>query len=483
MSIKLLQEKNYQKGSLLVLLLVYAGVFLALLTAFVGSIFAQRQFIEQQFLSQNALHIAEAGLEYYKWFLAHNPGDITHGTGGSGPFTFSFSDPEGGDIGEYEIDVSGVEWCGEVGMIDITSTGRHFDGGRERTVYGRYARPSIAEYSFIINSNVWAGFNLDITGPYHSNGIIRMSATNNSIVTSQQDTWECDDSVLTCDGAEDDGVTISTGDEIGGIYGEGPNRSLWTYPSPPINFTNILVNLAEMENLASTQGGLVLPNSGTFGYRIFLNNNNTVTVRRVTGTVAHNEYSSEVGAWYTARNIPSSLGPPTTYTLDSSCPVLFVRDKIWISGEIDRKLTVAAADPSNPSFRPSVILQDNITYNSSEAGLLLLGEEDVLLGVNVPNDMEVNGIFVAQNGKFGRNHYWSLPSGYASYRLRDSITINGTVVSNGRVGTQWVNASGDALSGFLDRVSDYDRDLVENPPPLTPRTSDTYRFIEWREIF
>jgi hypothetical protein len=126
-----------------------------------------------------------------------------------------------------------------------------------------------------------------------------------------------------------------------------------------------------------------------------------------------------------------------------------------------------------------MILNDNITYVTATSGLLAIAEDDVLVGYDVPDDMELNGIFIAQNGKFGRNHYTASTNG--GDRYRNSLTINGTIVSNGRVGTKWTSG-GVWSSGFNTRYNSYDRDLVSNPPPLTPEVSDTYEFIEWREM-
>jgi hypothetical protein len=90
---------------------------------------------------------------------------------------------------------------------------------------------------------------------------------------------------------------------------------------------------------------------------------------------------------------------------------------------------------------------------------------------------------MAQTGHFGRNHYdTTMPNAWEEYIKRNSLTINGTIVSNGREGTKWVSSTGTYLSGFNTRINSYDRDLVSNPPPLTPNTSDTYEFIEWREV-
>ncbi len=122
-----------------------------------------------------------------------------------------------------------------------------------------------------------------------------------------------------------------------------------------------------------------------------------------------------------------------------------------------------------------------------EDGLLAIAEQNVLLGVDVPNDMTINGIFIAQNGRFGRNDYnysdLPNPSGpldFRPYYERNSLTTNGTIVSSGRVGTQWVSGT-TFQSGFHNRYSSYDRNLVNDPPPLVPNTSDVYDFVDWRE--
>lgn len=472
------------KGFLLVLLLVYGSVFFIILIAFFASIMFQLQNTQRLVESEKVLNIAEAGLEYYKWYLAHFPGDTTHGTGVDGPFIRPFSDPEGGIIGEYEIEVTGNYLCNEVSAIDIRSTGRLIGGSIERTLYARYARPSIAEFSFVINSNVWAGFSRDITGPYHSNGFIRMDGVNHSIVTSQQDRWNCDDNQLNCSGAEYNGSTVSEGDDINAIFGSGPGSDLWSNPAPPIDFGGLLISLADMRSRAIDDGGIFINNTSHHGYQVHFNGDETFTVSEVTTAPLHWEYSSAEGSWYQTRRIVTGTTNPVTYTIPDSCPVIFIEDNVWLSGVVDSKVSIAVANPSSTSVQPTIVLQGNITYNQPDAGLFAIAEQDVLLGIDIPNNMELNGIFVAQNGHFGRNHYTSgsLPPGYSQYVTRATSVINGTIVSNGRVGTQWIDGSGNTVSGILDRTNTYDRDLVEEPPPLTPYVSDRYRFVEWLEI-
>ncbi len=471
-------------GYLLVLVLVFGAVFFLMASAFVGYVVTQGELTRSKQNKAQALNIAEAGLDYYKWFLAHYPNNTTNGTTTPAPYVHVYSDPEGGPIGEFSLAIASSTACGDVYAIDITSTGHTYDNPNiERIVYGRYAQPTVSEYAYIINSNVWAGSDRTIVGPYHSNGVIRMDGTNNSTVTSGQETWVCDGS-MSC-------APTTTGGTVPGVFGDGPNDILWSYPSTPINFTGLTVDLAAMQAKAQTGGGLYFAPSGGFGYRVVFNSNGTITVYRVTGTTSYWGYTTEAG-WATERHVISTSVLVGTYTVPTACSLIYVEDKVWLEGVVRGKVTIAAADVDTAGVSPSIILNNNITYANATSGLLAIGEQDVLVGLSVPDTMTLNGIFVAQNGRFGRNHYCTndcsgtsgdqgLPAALDTYVAQVTLTVNGTIVSNGREGTKWTS-SGVFTSGFNTRFNSYDRNLVSSPPPLTPEVSDTYEFIEWREV-
>jgi hypothetical protein len=473
-----MSKREITRGYLLVMAMVYGSIFFVILSSFLGYIVTQSRVAEYKYLKEQSLEIAEAGLNYYRWFLAHNPGDATNGTGAPGPYVHDFYDPEGAKMGEFSLDVSSSTACGEVYAIDITSTGYTTENpDYERIVYGRYAQPTVAEYSYIINSNVWAGSDRQIIGPYHSNGVIRMDGTNFSTVTSGQETWVCDGSI-SCS-------PTTTGGTVNGVYGDGVNDHLWSFPSPPINFTGLTIDLSAMQAKAQTGGGRYIGPSGSYGYRILFNSNGTFSVYRVTGTTLYWGYTTEAG-WVQERHVISGSTFVATYTIPSACSLIYVEDKVWLEGAVNGKVSIAAADIDTAGVNPSIILNNNITYASATSGLLAIAEQDVLVGLSVPNTMTLNGIFIAQNGRFGRNHYVQsgtngLPTALDPYYSRSSLTVNGTIVSNGREGTKWTSG-GVFQSGFQNRTNSYDRDLVADPPPLTPEVSDTYRFIEWREV-
>jgi hypothetical protein len=153
-----------------------------------------------------------------------------------------------------------------------------------------------------------------------------------------------------------------------------------------------------------------------------------------------------------------------------------------VEGTVNGKATLVAADVDTNGIDPSIILNNNILYANATSALMAISEYDTLIGLEVPNDMVVNGIFISQLGHFGRNHYdTGLPNAWEAYITRNSLTLNGTIVSNGRVRTRWTDGTGVYTSGFNINNFSYDRNLIASPPPLVPVTSDVYQFSEWRD--
>jgi hypothetical protein len=306
-----------------------------------------------------------------------------------------------------------------------------------------------------------------------------MDGTNNSTVTSGQTTWSCTSTFGCSPTGLRNGVFTTTANA---------NPALFSFPSAPIDFAGITIDLAQMQTRATTGGGNYIAPSGTFGYRIHFNSGGTYTLYRVTGTTSYWGYTTE-NNWQTERHVISASTLVGSYTISPACPLIFVEDKVWLEGEVNQKVTIAAADVDG-AFSPQIILNDNITYTSTSSGLLAIAEQDVLIGVGVPSTMTLNGIFVAQNGRFGRNHYCAscsdggssrgLPSSLDPHVIKTSLTVNGTIVSNGREGTRWTSG-GVTTSGFNTRFNTYDRDLVLSPPPLVPNTSDVYVITDWKD--
>ena len=475
------------RGFLTLLAIVFGAIFLTVLGALASSVLTQNRAEIENMAKSQGFTIAEAGLEYYQWHLAHFPTDLENGTGKAGPYTITYNDPETGQpAGTYQLSIVGNMACNHISSIDITSKGTPTGGGGFATIVARYAEPSVALYSYILNSSVWAGSDRVINGPYHSNGGIRMDGTANAPVTSSLSSWTCTSSF---------GCSSNTTEP--GVFGAGPNQSLWSYPSPQVDFSSIAANFSTLKSTAQSLG-LYFPriSSGTSGsnanegYHLIFNSNGTVTVKKVTKETdiqsfpVDNQSATSLTDDYTLINTETTLG---TYTLPANCGLIYVEDNTWIEGVIPSEVTVVAANVVTAGITPNVMLPNNITYSNASgvSGLTVISANDILITPNSPENMTLDGIFIAQGGAFGRNYYGENSSGYMtcpnSYEPRGTLTIHGTTVSNLRTGTSWINGCPSGNAGYQTRVDAFDRQLSTNPPPFTPLVSTTGQFINWRE--
>lgn len=478
--------KQPTRGYLMLLALIFGAVFITTFGGLAFYVLSENKLQSHNASSSQAFSIAEAGLEYYRWFLAHFPNDLQNGTGHSGPYTISYSDPEASIAGTYTLTISGNTACGQTTSVDIQSVGTVSDGsGVTRTLKARYARPSVGTYSYILNDSVWAGDDRVILGPYHSNGGIRMDGTANSPVTSSLSTWTCD-SNYGCS---------PTQNNAHGVLGTGPNQTLWSYPTPQVDFSGIAADFGSLKTLASTSGvyypristGTATTSASYWnGYHITFNSNGTMTVKKVTATTQLQVIPVNSSEWNTDRALISTETSFETKTIPTGCGLIYVEDNVWVDGTVPQKVTLVAANIVNATVAPNAYLNGNLQYGAYDGtdGLTLIAENDVLVGPNAPTTMTLNGIFIAQAGAFGRNLY--LNSGRtdcnASYEPKGTLTILGTTVSNKRTGTKWMNGCGAGSdAGYQNRIDSYDRRIATDPPPFTPNVSTDYQFVDWRE--
>jgi len=308
-----------------------------------------------------------------------------------------------------------------------------------------------------------------------------MDGGNQSTVTSGKDKWICTSS-FGCSPCPTSAGCWTEGTDCfcPGIFTTTTNSNpdLFSFPTPPFDFAGITVDLAQMKNSAQASG-IYLPPSTNLnpqgkGYRIIFKNDGTFEVRIITNLLSDYAYSLEEDWHYDYFRIGSEYSY-NTYTLPSECSVIFVEDDIWPEGQIRGKITIASANLIDANIDTDVVLQGNIDYTTLDGsdGFSLVGERNILISPSSPNIMTLRGIFLAQKGRFGRNHY---PN-----NLRDDLDVYGSVISNGRVGTQWTSG-GQIISGYRRRESYFDSNLIYSPPPFVPYITPDFEIVRWEEI-
>ncbi|MBU2010422.1 hypothetical protein KKG37_02965 [Patescibacteria group bacterium] len=481
---KYLLTTNYKlptsNGFMLVLVLVFSGIFIVVLSGLIGFVLQQHNAQKVKEKQEQAFAIAEAGLEYYQWFLAHNPGDIYNGQGeGSpGPYEHDYYDPEGGATGKFSLEIDGNISCGEVSSINITSTGwTNDDPMRTKTVFGRYSRPYLTEFAYITDENIWFGVGEDVVGRMHSNGGIRMDGLNDSLETSEKETWICP-GYLGCSGNP----------TMPGVFGNGAGWPLWRFPDNNINFLGMVTDFSDMKAQAISNNTYLppsldyLPNAK--GYKLIFLADGTIDVYIVINTKKLGSYYLNTidQHWY-YRELDHLVKNQNGYTpkpgivLDPGCSLVFVEDRIWVEGEVNGKITLISAEIGGGPTE--IIIPNNITYvhNDGTDGLLLMSQGNITIPWYSPYNMELNGIFIAQGGRFGRDYYWQPEAG----PVKGTLTLFGSII-NAHTGTNaYVDENSVVVSGYQQSINTYDRNLLTSPPPMMPYSSTQHRLIEWRE--
>ncbi len=442
-------------GYLMLLAIVFGAVFLTVLGALSSYVLTENHSQSSTTGRSKGLAIAESGLEYYRWHLAHFPTDLQNGTGHAGPYVIPYNDPEGGQTGTVTLGITGNQSCNQI---------------------------TVAQYSYILNDSVWAGSDRIINGPYHSNGGIRLDGTANAPVTSSVASWSCTSS-----------FGCSPTQTVNGVFGSGPNQNLWSYPTPQLDFNGIAANFTALKTkaqAAAPNGGIYLPRVSTGtntssanywkGYHLTFNADGTVTVKKVTGVTPLNVTPVNSADASTDYTLVSSEASFNTYTIPSNCGLIFVEDNIWVDGVIPSKVTLVSANVTTAGIATNAMIKGNITYANSASGLTLIAQNDVLVTPDSPTTLNLNGVFVAQGGAFGRNYYGAY-SCDGTYEPRGTLTIHGTTVSNKRTGTKWINGCGGGDAGYQTRIDAFDRTLATDPPPFTPTISSVFQFVDWRE--
>lgn len=471
-----------QKGQILILMIVFGSIAVYFLGALVSwaslNIKAGRQALNRE----RALQIAEAGIDYYRWHLAHAPTDFQDGTGAPGPYVHDFRDKDGNIIGQFSLDITSPP-LGST-LVRVKSTGNVMaETPLSREIAVQFAKPSIAKYAAAANDVMRFGAGTEVFGPIHSNQGIRFDGLAHNVVTSAVASYDDPDH--------------SGGNEFGVHTHVAPTDPLppfpvpqrtdvfevgRQFPVPALDFAGITADLAQMKTDAQTNG-FYRPSAGALGYHVVLKTDDTFDLYRVTGLVnppsgcTNSAGQSGWGTWSIQNQ--QLIG---NYPFPAN-GIIFLEDDIFVDGQINggRLTIVAAFLPDNPPFRKNIIVNNDLLYTNYDGSdvLGLIAQGNVTVGLVSEDDLRIDAALIAQNGRVGRYYY--RPPGGGSQRcspnhVRQIITLWGMIATNQRYGFAYTDGT-----GYQTRNLNYDGSLLYGPPPSFPLTSDQYVTLTWEE--
>jgi len=471
----------YKKGLILAPVLVFASVailFVGAIISWTGSNIRSAQNYRQK---EMAMNIADSGINYYRWHLAHAQTDYTDGTNTPGPYVHAYYDKDNVRIGQFALTIIPPPLGSS--LVTVIATGTVDANPKlKRVVRAQFAKPSIAKYATVANDNMRFGAGTEIYGLLHSNGGIRFDGIAHNLVTSALSTYTDPDfggiryAVYTQDSPADPSPPTAITNNRLDVFMAGRQ-----YPVPSVDFVGITSNINSMKTAAASSSRW-WGTSGQQGYRVVLKINDTFDLYRVTGvttlpSACGNDATSQSQAGWGSWTISTQSSLVGNYSFPTSTGVIFFEDNVWVDGQIDgARLTIVAARPGATSNYPNIIVNNDVQYTNYDGNdvLALIAQGDFRAGFASENDLRIDAAIIAQNGRVGRYYYNS--SCGASY-IRNSLTLYGMIATNLRYGFAYTNGT-----GYNTRTINYDANLLYAPPPSFPLTSDQYSLVSWQEI-
>jgi type II secretory pathway pseudopilin PulG len=475
------------KGLILVNALVFGVVAIIVTTALVNWGATTLKSTRQLSSREQALQIAEAGIDYYRWHLAHASTDYKDGTGtttSNGPFIHDFKDKDGNIIGQFALTITPPP-TGST-LVKILSKGTVLeDPNVYRKVQISLAIPSFAKYAVVANDFMNFGTGTEVFGPIHSNYGIHFDGLAHNIITSAVTNYVDPDvsvnkwAVYTTSGNDDPNPPTALPDRPD-VFIAGRQ-----FPVATVDFLGITASLSSMRSdaIAAGAAGRYYAASGAQGYHIILKTDDTYDIYRVTSLTSapsgctNSQSQTNWGTWSIRNQTLISSG--VTFPANG---IIFAEDHIWVDGQINTaRLTIVAAAatfPGTSSTWKNILINNNLTYTNYDGtdSIALIAQGNVTAGLISADTMRVDAALMSQNGRIGRYYYVS--SCGTSYK-RASITLYGMLASALRYGFAYgTNIS----SGYTLRNITYDGNLLYSPPPSFPLTSNQYSILSWEEV-
>ena len=350
-----------QSGQTTLIVLIFSAVSFIVLSGFVIWADYNLRAVFRDADQSQAFMSSEAGIEYYRWHLAHAQKDYQDGTGHVGPYVHTYNDKDGNALGTYSLSIVPPPVGSTVVTVDVTGSST-INPAVTKIVEAKMAVPSFAKFAAVIGSDVRFGEGTELFGPVQSNGGVRMDGVAHNLVMSALSTYDDPDH----SGGSEFGVHTHVAPVDPLPPAAVPNRpdvfmAGRKFPVAPADFTGITQDLNTMKTQAQADNSYYAL-SGSKGYDIVFKTNNTYDIFKVTALTnppnncTNSQSQTGWGTWSvnTETKIKNAPIPPHG--------VIFVEDNAWVSGQINHaRVTVASGRfPDQPATHTSITVNHNL---------------------------------------------------------------------------------------------------------------------------
>ena len=141
----------------------------------------------------------------------------------------------------------------------------------------------------------------------------------------------------------------------------------------------------------------------------------------------------------------------------------------------------------------NMYVQGNITYstnpqvtNSTDA-LALIARDNVIINTNAPNNLQLQAAIMSPGGVSnivgGVTNFFDGSFSVLNYNTRaasSNLNVYGCLVQNSRGAVGMADSNGNLINGYNKKYS-YDPRFINNPPPFFPAVSSQVTFSQWQE--
>lgn len=480
--------------------------------------------------SQQAFNVAEAGINYYLWHLAHNSSDFKDGQStptspdpslGYGPYTHDYYDINQVKQGTFTL------WIKPQGngstIATVRSIGQISGGTMTRTIDAKIGASSFASYGVVSDSALWFGPDETADGPVFSNQGVEMDGTNTSTVSSPNTTYVPPAGLHSSNypnGQSHPGVWCDTS-VTSPVNCNTRDKSSWIFPNTQVDFNQVTgslcsmkkaafasdsstASLANQSNACSQTPGTRTPayipqRSATYnssrGYLIELNPDGTYNLYTV-----NNVKDAKIVGYtnaLTMQSVASNISIP-------SSGVIYAEDNVWVRSNptFHGRVTIASGRLAT-NYTTDLTIADNLAYSTKDGSdaIGLVSEGNVYIGSFAPPStsnftLEVDAAVLAETGsvEYPSNYVFSnhqCTRGWVNSNQK--LNFYGSVATRQEWTWSWLwgggcsgdavydSSSGNYISGFKYNTTHYDYNLLYNPPPSYPITGG-YGILSWREV-
>jgi hypothetical protein len=433
---------------------------------------------------EEAFQIAETGIQYYHWYLAHETdgkslSDINDFWTKTNPYPKGFpdnpleveyKDKNGTTIGKYKVEVTPP--ASNSSIVEVVSTGwTNKNTNIIRKIKVRFRRSAWSDYAILIGEKTAFDSAWDVNGKVMGNQGIQFDGVAHNVVSAGVSSYDGKPGVWTKWPSELN--TDATPDSQVFLAGK-------KFPVPQKDFTGI--DLAEKKTYALSNGAT----NGCTTKACYFNYTAPDEGRHI---ILEDDGKFKISTVQKLKSVNEEIKTETSFEtfaipLDG---IIYVQGNVWLEGKIEnsRVTIVAAIIPLVGSTYGNVYINGPIEYETKNENTVLgiISQGFIELPFNGPDNFNIDAVLLTQNEEIKKVNYNGQCCSESCKDLKNRIDIYGAIISAKNPLFSFdkeCRSGGKQKIGYDTKQVEYDNNLLYFPPPFFP--SDSYYLIDlWEE--